>query len=67
MAATDAPVDDAGEHAARPRPGFAAFAVVLVLGALAALLLVVLAFSADNTRQSVDGRTATTSGQLDRD
>jgi hypothetical protein len=67
VAATDAPVDDAGEHAARARPGVAAFAVVLVLGALAALLLVVLAFSADNTRQSVDGRTATTSGQLDRD
>ena len=54
-AADEATTDD------RPvrNPAAAAWMTVLVLGGLAVALLLTMAFSATNTGQSVDGRTAT--------
>jgi hypothetical protein len=66
-AASDEPIDD-GAAPGRPaptRPGAGALGVVLLLTGLAALLLVTLSFSADNTGHSIDGRTATTSQHID--
>ena len=40
-------------------PATAAWITVLVIGGLAVALLVTMAFSATNTGQSIDGRTAT--------
>jgi hypothetical protein len=65
--AIEAATDDtaAGEAADdRPTPptrntAAAAWMTVLILGGLAVALLVTMAFSATNTGQSVDGRTAT--------
>ena len=60
--AIEAAKDDeaAAEEAAPARnPATAAWITVLVLGGLALALLLTMAFSATNTGQSIDGRTAT--------
>jgi hypothetical protein len=64
MASTEPKADDAAEP--RSRPGVAALWVAVLLGGLAALLLVMLAFSADNTGHSINGRSATTAQDIDR-
>jgi len=52
--------DEAASEAAPARnPAAAAWITVLVIGGLAVALIVTMAFSATNTGQSVDGRTAT--------
>jgi hypothetical protein len=52
--------DEAGAEAGPVKnPAPAAWIVVLVLGGLALALILTMAFSATNTGQSVDGRTAT--------
>lgn len=53
------------EEAAGARSGTQAFLVVLLLGGLAALLLLTLAFSSSNTRPSVGGTEATYSELVD--
>ncbi|MDQ3145932.1 MAG: hypothetical protein M3R01_03180 [Actinomycetota bacterium] len=64
--ATDDGVDDGTTSgpSTTTRPGVAAMGIVLLLAGLAALLLVTLSFSADNTGDSIDGRTATTSQDI---
>jgi hypothetical protein len=61
--AIEAAKDDDATPEAEAAPGVnsaaAAWIVVLVIGGLAAALLLTMAFSATNTGQSVDGRTAT--------
>ena len=57
--------ESASQHtAARPATA-SAWIVVLVLAALAATLIIGLAFSADNTPASIDGTTATSSEPLE--
>jgi hypothetical protein len=53
--------DDATADEAEParNPATAAWITVLVIGGLAVALLLTMAFSATNTGQSIDGRTAT--------
>ena len=52
--------DEATAQAAPARnPATAAWVTVLVIGGLAMALILAMAFSATNTGQSVDGRTAT--------
>ena len=59
-AATDDTADgEAADDRPTRNPATAAWIVVLLLGGLAVALLVAMAFSATNTGQSVDGRTAT--------
>jgi hypothetical protein len=56
----DEAADEATAEAAPARnPATAAWITVLVLGGLALALLLTMAFSATNTGQSIDGRTAT--------
>jgi hypothetical protein len=58
--AIEAKDDEAAPEAApAANPAAAAWIVVLVIGGLAAALLLTMAFSATNTGQSIDGRTAT--------
>jgi hypothetical protein len=59
--AIEAAKDDEARAEAGPvkNPATAAWIVVLVLGGLALALILTMAFSATNTGQSVDGRTAT--------
>jgi hypothetical protein len=61
--AIEAAKDDAAtteaDAAPAKNPATAAWITVLVLSGLAVALLVTMAFSATNTGQSVDGRTAT--------
>ena len=58
-AAKDDEADESAEAAPTTNPATAAWITVLVLGGLAVALLLTMAFSATNTGQSVDGRTAT--------
>ena len=58
-AATDDTAGEAADDRPTHNPATAAWITVLVLGGLAVALLVTMAFSATNTGQSVDGRTAT--------
>jgi hypothetical protein len=52
--------DEATAEAAPPgNPAAAAWITVLVIGGLAVALILTMAFSATNTGQSVNGRTAT--------
>ena len=55
----DAAADEATDDRPTTNPAMAAWITVLVLGGLAAALLLTMAFSASNTGQSIDGRTAT--------
>jgi hypothetical protein len=59
--AIEAAEDDEARVGTTPgsNPATAAWIVVLVLAGLAVALIVTMAFSATNTGQSVDGRTAT--------
>ncbi|HZB71211.1 MAG TPA: hypothetical protein VE395_03695 [Acidimicrobiales bacterium] len=51
--------DTAADERPATNPAMAAWITVLVIGGLAAALLLTMAFSAGNTGQSVNGRTAT--------
>jgi CHASE3 domain sensor protein len=59
--AIEAAKDDEASTGAAPatNPAAAAWITVLVIGGLAVALIVTMAFSATNTGQSVNGRTAT--------
>jgi CHASE3 domain sensor protein len=59
--AIEAAKDDEATAEAAPakNPAAAAWITVLVIGGLAVALIVTMAFSATNTGQSVNGRTAT--------
>ncbi len=55
----DTAADEATDARPTKNPAMAAWITVLVIGGLAVALILTMAFSASNTGQSVDGRTAT--------
>jgi CHASE3 domain sensor protein len=57
--AIEARTDEGAANRPAKNPAAAAWITVLVIGGLAVALIVTMAFSATNTGQSVDGRTAT--------
>ena len=58
-AAKDGDGAEAADAGPTKNPATAAWITVLVLGGLALALILTMAFSATNTGQSIDGRTAT--------